>query len=135
MEEIYMKWRPDFNLGIEEIDKQHRKIVDLINELSEAFMKDTAREKLSDIFKELIDYADYHFKDEEALFSAHNFPFTAEHIEMHKRFIQKVTNLKQKYEEDQPVTFRVLGFMKEWLTDHILDADREYASLVKANKK
>ena len=44
MNELYMKWRPDFNLGIKEIDDQHKKIIELINELNEAFMHSEARE-------------------------------------------------------------------------------------------
>ena len=132
MEEVFMKWRPDFNLGISEIDKQHRKIVELINTLSQAFANKTARQKLGDIFEELLAYADYHFQAEEALFQSSNFPFSEEHIALHRKFVAKVQDLRQKHQEDKPVTFRVLGFLKDWLTNHILDADREYAALVKA---
>jgi len=127
-----MQWRPDFNLGIEKIDNQHKKIVELINALNAAFMEDQANERLGGIFSELIDYADYHFKDEEALFSVHNFPFTKEHKRMHEGFIRKVNDLKNKFEDGQPVTFRLISFMKQWLTDHILDADREFAALVRS---
>ena len=127
-----MKWRPDFNLGIEKIDAQHKKIIELINALNTAFMEDQTNERLGDIFSELIDYADYHFRDEEALFSAHNFPFTEEHKRMHEKFILKVSDLKKNFEEGQSVTFRLMGFLKKWLTDHILDADREYVVLVRS---
>jgi len=132
MAEEFMKWRPDFNLGIEKIDDQHKKIVELINKLNTAFMQDQARERLGGIFSELIDYADYHFRDEEALFSAYNFPFTEEHKRMHQGFIRKIQDLKKNFEEGQSVTYRLMGFLRKWLTDHILDADREYAALVRS---
>ncbi|MBN1951007.1 MAG: bacteriohemerythrin [Bacteroidales bacterium] len=128
---LFMQWRPDFNLGIEEMDNQHKKIVELINTLHEAFLENSTGEILKDIFSELIDYADYHFKAEEALFKKYNFPFAEEHIKMHVHFTEKINSLKKQYEQGVPVTFRVISFMQKWLTNHILDADREYASLVR----
>jgi hemerythrin len=131
MEELFMKWRPDFELGIPEIDQQHRKIVELINVLNDAFMKDETRNKLGGILDEMEDYANYHFKTEEKLFLGRNFPFAKEHILQHQHFKQKVQDYKIKFNAGQSVTFRVLVFLRKWLTDHILDSDREYVELVK----
>jgi len=135
MEELFIKWRPDFNLGIKEIDEQHKKIVELINRLNEAFINNVAREHLATILDEMSKYAEYHFQTEEKLFSQYNYPFTAEHIQMHKDFKRKVADFRDKFDKGQPVTFRVLGFLRKWLTDHILDIDREYVDIVRSDKK
>jgi hemerythrin-like metal-binding protein len=135
MQELYMKWRPDFNLGIDEIDSQHKKIVELINVLNEAFMNNEAKEKLGSILNEMVSYADYHFKTEEKLFSQHNYPFTDEHKELHENFRQKVAQFKEQFDKGLPVTFRVLGFLRKWLTNHILDVDREYVDIVRSGEK
>lgn len=134
MNELYMKWRPDFNLGIKEIDDQHKKIIELINELNEAFMHSEAREKLGVILDEMADYANYHFKTEEKLFSEHNYPFAAEHIKLHEAFKEKVIHFKEQFDKGLPVTFRVLGFLRKWLTNHILDIDREYVDIVRSGE-
>jgi hemerythrin len=131
MEDLFMKWRPDFELGIPEIDQQHKKIVELINTLNDAFMKDESKGRLGGILNEMADYADYHFKTEEKLFNGRNFPFAKEHILQHKEFTQKVQDYKIKHESGQSVTFRVLMFLRKWLIDHILDSDREYVDIVK----
>jgi len=130
MEELFMTWRPDFNLGIDEIDEQHKKIVELINMLNRAFINDEAREKLGSILDEMTDYADYHFQTEETLFSQHLFPFSEEHKRLHENFRVKVSQFKAQFENGLPVTFRVLGFLRKWLTNHILDVDREYVDIV-----
>ncbi len=135
MEELFMKWRPDFNLGIEEIDEQHKKIVELINTLNEAFMKNEARGKLSTILEEMTRYADYHFQTEEKLFSQYHYPFTHEHMNLHENFRKKVVQFTEQFEQGHPVTFRVLGFLRKWLTNHILDVDREYVDIVRAGNK
>ena len=126
-----MKWRPDFELGIPEIDGQHRKIVELINTLNDAFMKDQTKTVVGRILDEMADYADYHFKTEEKLFKDKNFPFAKEHIAQHQGFIKKVQDYKRQFEAGTSVTFRVLVFLRKWLTDHILDSDREYVDIVK----
>ena len=126
-----MKWRPDFNLGIKAIDDEHKKIVELINKLNSAIMHDEAEAEIGGILDEMTEYSNYHFKNEEALFSAKNFPFTEDHIALHKSFINKVKDYKSKFEAGQPVTFRVLTFLRDWLTNHILDSDREYVVLLK----
>jgi hemerythrin len=135
MEELFIKWRPDFNLGIQEIDEQHKKIVELINQLNEAFINKVAHEHLGNILDEMTRYADYHFKTEEKLFSQYNYPFTSEHIQMHKDFKRKVADFRDKFDKNLPVTFRVLNFLRKWLTNHILDVDREYVDIVRSNRK
>jgi hemerythrin len=133
MEELFMKWRPDFELGIPEIDKQHKKIVELINSLNDAFMKHETKGKLEGILNEMAEYAVYHFKTEEKLFVDRNFPFAKEHIQQHQQFARKVQDYKTKHEAGHSVTFQVLIFLRKWLTDHILDSDREYVDIVKRN--
>lgn len=135
MDELFMKWRPDFNLGIAEIDEQHKKIVELINTLNKAFMNDEARNKLGDILNEMSRYADYHFKAEEELFSQHLFPFSEEHKKLHDSFRAKVLQFREQFEQGISITFRLLGFLRKWLTNHILDVDREYADFVKQKKQ
>lgn len=135
MEEQFMKWRPDFNLGIAEIDEQHKKIVELINILNKAFMEGSAREKLGDILDEMARYADYHFHTEEELFSKHLFPFSEEHKKLHDNFRTKVSQFREQFEKGLPITFRLLGFLRKWLTNHILDVDREYVDFVRPEKK
>ncbi len=130
MEELFMTWRPDFNLGIDEIDEQHKKIVELINTLNKAFINNEACEKLGAILDEMADYADYHFRTEETLFIQHLFPFSEEHKRLHENFRSKVSQFKEQFENGLPVTFRILGFLRKWLTNHILDVDREYVDIV-----
>jgi hemerythrin len=131
MEELFMKWRPDFELGIPEIDQQHKKIIELINTLNDAFIRDETKGKLGGILDEMSDYASYHFKTEEKLFKSRNFPFAKEHIAQHEHFTKKVQDYKTKFAAGHSVTFQVLIFLRRWLTDHILDSDREYVDLVK----
>jgi len=133
MPELFMKWRPDFNLGIEVVDNQHKKIIELINLLSEAYSNNESREKLAGVLEEMDQYADHHFHTEEQIFNGCNYPFSAEHIVIHQNFRKKVAQFKKQSENGYQVTSKVLDYLKSWFTNHILDVDREYVDLVNTN--
>jgi hemerythrin len=126
-----MEWRPDFELGIAEIDQQHRKIVELINTLTEAYNMGESTNKLEVVFDEITYCANDHFKMEEKLFMDRNFPFAKEHILQHEHFSHKMHDYKMRFESGQSIASKVPEFLKRWWTDHILDSDREYVDLVK----
>ena len=127
-----MKWEPAFNLGIPEVDKQHKKIIDLINALNKAFIDNVTNEKIGDILDEMRKYANEHFKTEEDLFKKSRFPLMKEHIEQHEYFVKKVEDFISKFDQGQPITFRLMKFLRSWWTNHILDSDREYVEIIKS---
>ena len=62
----YLHWVPELDTGIAEIDAQHRRIVDYINQLQE-LRHSHDREGLSNVIAEMVDYTMSHFAFEEAL--------------------------------------------------------------------
>jgi hemerythrin len=124
-------WKDSYNLGIEIMDDQHKKLVDIINDLYEAFYNSETKDKMQPILRELINYAAYHFKSEEELFNKFNFNQIAEHRGLHEDFKVKVLEFEKQFLAGKTITYRVMTFLREWLTDHILVADKEYADLIK----
>jgi len=128
-------WQDEYALGIEEIDSQHKKIVDIINRLFQMFTdKDTRDEtKINGIFQELVDYANYHFSTEEKYFELFSYPGTSAHLELHEKYRAKVEELKKQYETDkgEAVFFALTNFLQDWWVWHINNADRAYAPLFK----
>jgi hemerythrin len=133
MQEIYMKWEPAFNLGIPEVDNQHKKIIDFINALNQAFIDNVTNDKIGNILDDMSDYASKHFKTEEELFEKTNFPLMKEHKTQHEYFVKKVEDFKKSFYQGQPITFRLMKFLRSWWTNHILDSDREYVEIIKSS--
>lgn len=127
-----MKWEPAFNLGIEEIDNQHKKIVEFINTLNIAVLDNNSDDKIEGLLDEMSDYAKYHFSVEEDLFRKYDFPLIDEHIVEHEAFIKKVGEFRSKFDQGQSITFRLMSYLRRWLSDHILDSDREYVDVIKS---
>ena len=60
-----MEWTDDLDVGFELIDKQHRVLLDMINELYDALMEIQGQEALRKIVNRMVEYAAIHFMVEE----------------------------------------------------------------------
>jgi hemerythrin len=127
----FFNWQVNYNLGIQIVDEQHEKLVEIINSLYDAFCNSETKEKMGVILKNLIDYSVFHFKTEEDIFKKYNYNQLGDHKELHEEFKKKVLEFEKQFLAGKSITYRVMSFLREWLTDHILVADKEYAELIK----
>lgn len=130
----YFPWNKNLETSIPEIDAQHKKLVDLINQLYNAFNDNQAKNVLGPILDELIHYTIVHFTFEEKLFTSLNTAKFDDHLKQHEAFKIKVTELKEKFDKGNQVTFRVMTFLRDWLTNHIQVMDMQYVKMARENK-
>lgn len=122
-----MLWDNTFSVNVQEIDEQHQKLVDLINNLYDAMKKGESKDVLPQIINSLIDYTKFHFSTEEKYFDKFGYPESETHKLEHSNFVKKVLDFKQGYESEQiGLTIDVITFLQEWLTKHIKGTDKKY---------
>jgi hemerythrin len=132
MSRIFILWNESYNIGIGSIDTQHKKLVDILNELYESFVDQTTGQKLHVILKELDDYTVYHFGNEEELFQKHAYPNSEAHIQEHIAFVQKLKEFNAELIEGKAsLTFQLMNYLKNWLLGHICGSDQAYVSFFK----
>jgi hemerythrin-like metal-binding protein len=120
-------WKKSYELGSPEVDMQHRRLVGLINELSDAMMLRQGYRAIPHVLEELVDYVQLHFTSEERLMNEMNYPALTEHREEHLDFTGKIIELKERYTRDHDVDAgELLRFMCEWLKNHIVARDQEF---------
>lgn len=133
---VVFPWTDNFETGIIEVDSQHRRLVDLINELATLTTRDTDKEDINRILSELTHYTDYHFSCEEKVWAEYLTADAsyAEHQLTHQMFLEKVTALKGRVTPDtgREVLEDVLQFLISWLLYHILDTDKQMAVTIHA---
>jgi hemerythrin len=123
-----MIWGPMFEVGVHQIDSQHRKLFDLANELADAVRAGNGMLPLGKILDELVIYTQTHFTTEEQLMSQHGYPATAEHKGCHQELIKKVGEFKYAFHAgDTGIVDSALQFFTEWLTKHIMNTDKAFA--------
>ncbi|MGE4318794.1 MAG: bacteriohemerythrin [Deferribacterales bacterium] len=131
---VFMPWTAELQFGIKSIDEQHKRLVDLINELYNAIRDGKLKTAIDRILNELISYTVYHFDYEEQVFKKHGYSEHAKHREIHESLKKTVTEVKKKIDSGQEVIgFNVISFLENWVKNHIMLEDRKYVEFFKKN--
>ncbi len=128
-----IRWSERLNTGIPEVDDQHRRLVDLINQLFKAMQHGSNKTEVSKVVDELVDYTQTHFRDEEDLMRRHGYPGLSEHQRIHQTFVATVAKYAEKIKGDTHLSAtEVFSFLKDWLLSHIEKQDRDgYAPMIR----
>ena len=127
-----VEWSANYELGIEQFDDHHKHLVELINLAFESFTGEASRDELGALFDELLDYVTYHFTAEESWMQEHNYPEFQKHRDEHDHFCRRVIEIQKDFRKGMAnITLEILQFLMNWLTDHILGSDADYARFSK----
>lgn len=131
-------WTDEYSLGINVIDEQHKHFFEIVNNIYD-MLESTGdnRQDLIDVIDELAQYAYFHLATEEKYFNQFAYSDIANHMRYHAIFRQKseeYTDRVKSENEDLPqLAQEVTDFSKNWLSNHILVADKLYAPFFKAH--
>lgn len=135
---MIIKWRDEFSCYDKTIDEQHKKLIDLINEINDLTQYDDHIDRydnIVEVFNELIEYSKYHFSHEEALFEEHGYDTfnTKVQIGQHKSFVDQVSAIDlNDLDENQSETLEsILDFLSTWLEQHILGIDKKFGDFLR----
>ena len=123
-----IKWQENYAVGNGKLDQQHQLLFDYINELYDAMSKGAGKSTAVGLVQKLHEYTTIHFKEEEALLKRANSPLLKEQQAEHAIFLDKVSELEKKISSghDLSISVDLLRFLKNWLSDHILEKDHRY---------
>jgi hemerythrin len=121
-------WSPDFSVGVESIDTDHKVLISLLNQLSDAIHKADSSETVRAVLDALLAYTDYHFKREEQLMDSAGYPDRDAHKRTHATLRAQVADIRDRYVRNpESIHAReVLAFLRNWLTSHIMGRDKLY---------
>ncbi|MFP4459844.1 MAG: bacteriohemerythrin [Candidatus Zixiibacteriota bacterium] len=123
-----IEWNDDLFINIEEIDRQHKKLVDIINHLHAAMKARKAKEILDEIIEELIEYTEYHFDTEENYFIKYDYPESFIHKKTHRIFVKKVKQFQADFDRGKLLlSLEIMNFLKDWIEEHIKVVDMKYS--------
>ncbi len=131
-EKPLIEWSKKYSVDVQEIDEQHKKLIEIINDLFAAFKKGKARLILREILDKMMQYADYHFKTEEELLNQCHYAELEKHKKQHDEFIKKVNKFYNDYKGGKiSVTYDVINFLRDWILQHIKKSDKNYMQCMK----
>ena len=122
-----IQWSDQFSVNIQEIDEQHKVLVDLLNQLHHAIREHHGRATSREILNRLAEYTRTHFLLEESLMRLTHYPGFDIHKKQHQELMQQVDTLQQKVDKEKvAISFELLHFLRNWLIQHINDSDKRF---------
>lgn len=124
---VQLRWRKAYESGEPSIDRQHRALFNLANELLGAVVHQRPRAELAALVDTLTREAAAHFATEEQILARVRYPHLEEHAAHHARLMRKATDLAEQYRRGAPHAGEIIEFLVFELTSgHMLRADRGY---------
>ena len=118
-------WDDSYNTGIAEIDRDHKGLVNLINDLYEAMQDGSGGALLMPILSALKSYTETHFSREELYMAECNAPDQEKHIQQHKLMVEKLVDLESRHRRGEAaISLQALTFLRDWLKNHICVVDQ-----------
>jgi hemerythrin len=125
-----IEWNSGLSVNVGEIDRDHKELVRMINDLNQAMKDRKGKEVLGGIVSSLAAYATTHFAREEKYFDKFTYPARAGHKKEHDDFVHKVSGFQKGFEDGQiALSVEVMRFLSDWLTGHIMGSDKKYSAL------
>lgn len=128
------EWNRDLETGNEMIDRQHKALFNMLNELLEAQRGGKGKDELNKAVEFLTVYVSKHFENEESLQKEYNYPDTLNHKNYHEEFKQTVKKLAKQLEQEgysDILLNNVVHVIADWLLNHIKGDDFRLAAYVK----
>ncbi len=131
--ENQLEWQEEYNIGVEEIDKEHRRLFKIINKLMTASSEngDNYQRTCQEGIKFFRGHTLKHFADEELYMATMGYEGLERHKKIHKGFREDtLPALEQELEQDgysQEAIEHFLGVCTGWLIGHTLTEDQAIA--------
>jgi hemerythrin len=122
----FLEWKDSYNIGVKEIDNQHRGLFDIISKLFTSQLYEPDGKYFFLMMNTFVEYTQVHFSTEERYMQEAEYPKFAEHRHEHELFIAQLVKILKDIEKKEPdIESKTLSFLKDWYLDHILGTDRD----------
>ena len=123
------EWNKTLELGVSEMDLEHKTLIKMMASLEEAGIKNSSKEAIEKLIGELASFTVKHFKDEETHMEKIGFSGLEVHKVIHQDLLDKFTKHVEAFKNgDGKISNDFLSFLKNWITAHIMYVDKKYTT-------
>jgi len=120
-----LKWQVAYQVGVPEIDSQHKRLFELLNRLQDLYESGNIKSEIQQVLEQMGDYLNTHFSCEEGYLKNH--PRIEAHRKEHWFFVEKTMKFTKDFDHNDAVfKYEILDFLKRWLINHVLNTDIVY---------
>lgn len=125
----YIQWNPSKELGHAVIDREHRELMELVNQLVDALFDPSAeddatpsvrKQQIADAVDALDRATAAHFSSEESIMLAIGYPSLSEHRDQHASLLAQFDDFAAHFRSPNAGSVaQALRFLREWFEYHI----------------
>jgi len=123
----FINWTDELSVGVELFNNDHKQLISLANRLHDSITVGSQQAVLVQILDELVNYTKFHFGREEKMMIKYAYPDYIKHKFEHDALIEKVHDYSDQVSSGKTsISLSLIGFLKEWLVNHIMVTDMKY---------
>lgn len=133
---MYLEWDNNLNIGIHEIDEQHKELFKCLDQLLVSMKDGDGKSEVIKTLNFLEDYVYKHFEDEENIQKKYNYPKYNEQHNQHEQFKIELRKLRETFQKQGTSTLLALNAQKNivtWCKNHIMILDKELGDYLNKN--
>ena len=132
MNSDYLSLRENFRTGIGLVDEQHREMIECYNDLERAVASGAAQADRVAAMECLVDATRQHFRFEESLLEANDYPDLARHRGEHNVLLDQIEDWTVRLRGGElNLTRDTMRLIKAWLVDHMVGSDQHYVAHIR----
>jgi hemerythrin len=126
------EWNDSFLIGIEELDHEHKVLIDDINKLHDEMVGNEEKLKIQEYLGEIYVHMQAHFALEEHVMKKNDYPFYDEHKREHEQFLEDYTECMVQFLNGADISAKdpIEECLKQWIVEHITTSDKKMALMV-----
>lgn len=130
----FIEWNSNYSVGVDIIDSQHKMLVDIVNEISEALRQNKTKDEVSYICEKLLNFVTIHFKTEEDIMIEKDYEDYTIHRYEHEKLIDEMKRLIEDYKQGNVfISQNLIHYFRQWLIEHIMAKDKKLSGFLKNN--
>lgn len=121
-----IEWDESLSTGVENIDAQHKMLVEKLNEFSQVMTNAQARETAGEVIDFIRFYAAWHFEREEDCMNEYQCPVAAQNKQAHKEFLATFDEFYEQWQVegmDAELVESTYQELANWVEMHIRHID------------
>ena len=133
---MYLNWDWTFDIGIENIDNQHKELFNRLDQLLISIEEGKGHDEVIKTLDFLEEYVIKHFTEEEEIQNKTNYPLLNIQHMQHEEFKSDLKEFRRVFETEGVSTVLVLNIQKNlvsWFKSHVMNLDKDLGDFLIEN--
>jgi hemerythrin len=122
--EMVLEWREEYNVGVQEIDSQHKLFFDIIRKIFDLHIQGIGHAHadelvlLNPLLDELLECAEFHFQTEEQLMARQGYSMMHTQAKEHEIIMSELNRQVKAIRSSHGSTAKLVYFLVQWFIKH-----------------